>query len=174
MPARRRCRRRRNLRLLGLPAGWLSGIIIATALLALAGKAVAMHLVLLTGFMLIGCFIGESVRLITRKQLRAAFPDALITVAIGILVAACFAVVISGVLEVPFNSALLAFSPSALEAMIILSLVLGLDPVYVATHHLVRMLLIGFVLPVVMRPRPGGADQTGRAEDGCLSALPVP
>ena len=54
----------------------------------------------------------------------------------------------------------MAFSPGALEAMIILSLVLGLDPVYVATHHLVRMLLIGFVLPVVMRPRAAGKDPT--------------
>jgi hypothetical protein len=43
-----------------------------------------------------------------------------------------------------------AFAPGGLEAMTVLALVLGLDPLYVGIHHLVRFLGIGLVLPVAV------------------------
>ena len=46
--------------------------------------------------------------------------------------------------------ALVAFAPGGLEGMMVLGLVLGLDPLYVGVHHLVRFLGIGLALPLVM------------------------
>jgi uncharacterized membrane protein AbrB (regulator of aidB expression) len=43
-----------------------------------------------------------------------------------------------------------AFAPGGLEGMMVLGLVLGLDPLYVGVHHLVRFLGIGLALPLVM------------------------
>ncbi|HLM40281.1 MAG TPA: AbrB family transcriptional regulator [Microvirga sp.] len=52
----------------------------------------------------------------------------------------------------------MAFAPGGLEAMTVLALVQGLDPLYVGIHHLVRFLGIGLGLPVVVallqRERP--------------------
>ena len=52
-------------------------------------------------------------------------------------------------------------------------IVLGLDPVYVGTHHFARFLVIGFALPAIVAgvmPRPveptpavgGGSDSSSR------------
>jgi uncharacterized membrane protein AbrB (regulator of aidB expression) len=43
-----------------------------------------------------------------------------------------------------------AFAPGGLEAMMVLALILGLDPLYVGIHHLARFLGIGLALPLVV------------------------
>ena len=49
-----------------------------------------------------------------------------------------------------FADGLVAFAPGGLEAMTVLALILGLDPLYVGIHHLVRFLGIGLVVPFVV------------------------
>ena len=51
----------------------------------------------------------------------------------------------------PFAQALVAFSPGGLEAMSLLSIALGLDPLFVSAHHLARFILISVTLPFVLR-----------------------
>jgi uncharacterized protein len=45
---------------------------------------------------------------------------------------------------------LVAFAPGGLEAMLVLGASLGLDPIYVGLHHLVRFFGIALLLPVAM------------------------
>jgi hypothetical protein len=59
------------------------------------------------------------------------------------LVATGFAAAAAFLSGVGLADALLAFAPGGLEAMMVLALVLGLDPLYVGTHHLARFLAIG-------------------------------
>ena len=63
---------------------------------------------------------------------------------------------------VSFANSLVAFAPGGLEAMTVLALILGLDPLYVGIHHLVRFLGIGLVLPFLIgwlqRSRPEAAE----------------
>ena len=51
---------------------------------------------------------------------------------------------------VSFANSLVAFAPGGLEAMTVLALILGLDPLYVGIHHLVRFLIIGLALPFLI------------------------
>ncbi len=102
------------------------------------------------GLVLIGLFIAERFRNIQRSTFRRALAAALGSFAIGMGVAALFAAIAACVAGVSFANSLVAFAPGGLEAMTVLALVLGLDPLYVGIHHLVRFLGIGLVLPFVV------------------------
>jgi uncharacterized membrane protein AbrB (regulator of aidB expression) len=66
------------------------------------------------------------------------------------VVAALFAALAAWLAGVSFANGLVAFAPGGLEAMTVLALILGLDPLYVGIHHLVRFLGIGLVLPFLI------------------------
>jgi len=102
------------------------------------------------GLVLIGLFTAERFRNVQRSTLRRALIAALGSFATGMGVAVLFAVVAAWLAGVSFANSLVAFAPGGLEAMSVLALVLGLDPLYVGIHHLVRFLSIGLVLPFVI------------------------
>ncbi|MDJ1157968.1 AbrB family transcriptional regulator [Chelatococcus sp. SYSU_G07232] len=97
---------------------------------------------------LLGAFIGTRFRTVDRPSLVASLPAALGSFAVSGVVAALFAVAAAEFARVPFGAALVAFAPGGLEAMTVLALVLGLDPIYVGAHHLARFLGIGVALPL--------------------------
>jgi len=111
------------------------------------------------GLVLIGLFIAERFRNIQRSTLRKALVAALGSFTIGMMVAALFASAAAWLAGVSFANGLVAFAPGGLEAMTVLALILGLDPLYVGIHHLVRFLGIGLVLPFLI-----GWLQRGRPE----------
>ncbi len=102
------------------------------------------------GLVLIGLFIAERFRNIQRSTLKRAFIAALGSFTVGMVVAALFAGVAAWLAGVSFANGLVAFAPGGLEAMTVLALILGLDPLYVGIHHLVRFLGIGLVLPLLI------------------------
>jgi membrane AbrB-like protein len=102
------------------------------------------------GLVLIGLFIAERFRNIQRSTLRRALIAALGSFTVGMAVALAFAALAAWLAGVSFANSLVAFAPGGLEAMTVLALVLGLDPLYVGIHHLVRFLGIGLVLPFIV------------------------
>lgn len=102
------------------------------------------------GLVLIGMFIAERFRDVRRSTLRKSLVAALGSFAIGMAVATAFAILAAWLAGVSFANGLIAFAPGGLEAMTVLALVLGLDPLYVGIHHLVRFLGIGLVVPFVV------------------------
>lgn len=52
---------------------------------------------------------------------------------------------------VPMANALIAFAPGGLEAMVALGLALGLDPLYVTSHHVARFVLLSLSVPLLAR-----------------------
>jgi membrane AbrB-like protein len=102
------------------------------------------------GLVLIGLFIAERFRTLDWLTIRRIIPAALGSFAVGMAVAAAFAAAASWLAGVGFADALVAFAPGGLEAMMVLALVLGLDPLYVGVHHLARFLGIGFAVPFVI------------------------
>lgn len=102
------------------------------------------------GLVLIGMFIAERFRSLQRDTLRKSLTAGLGSFVIGMVVAVCFASLAAWLAGVSFANGLVAFAPGGLEAMTILALVLGLDPLYVGIHHLVRFLGIGLALPFVI------------------------
>lgn len=99
------------------------------------------------GLVLIGMFVAERFRNLQRSALKKALIASIGSFATGMAVATAFAALASWIADVSFANGLVAFAPGGLEAMTVLALVLGLDPLYVGVHHLVRFLGIGFVLP---------------------------
>ena len=102
------------------------------------------------GLVLIGLFIAERFRNIQRSTLRRALVAGLGSFSVGIGVAVLFSALAAWAAGVSFANSLVAFAPGGLEAMTVLALILGLDPLYVGIHHLVRFLSIGLVLPFLI------------------------
>lgn len=109
------------------------------------------------GLVLVGVFIAERFAALDRRSLAKLMPPALASFAVTMGVAAIFAVAASWVTGIGLAEALVAFAPGGLEAMMVLALILGLDPLYVGVHHLVRFLGIGLILPFLvswLKPKP--------------------
>jgi uncharacterized membrane protein AbrB (regulator of aidB expression) len=70
--------------------------------------------------------------------------------AVGTAVASVFAVAASVLLSLPIGDVVMAFAPGALEAMTTLAFALNLDPAYVGTHHIARLIFVSLVVPVVV------------------------
>lgn len=115
-------------------------------------------------FVLLGAMVAGRIATIDGHAFRRAMPAAFWAFVISMVVAALFAWPAAWLASVPYATALVAFAPGGLEAMAMLALALGLDPLYVGAHHLVRFVAIGLILPpyiglvgkIVMR---GGSDE---------------
>ena len=66
----------------------------------------------------------------------------------------------------------------ALEAMALLAVALGLDPLYVGSHHVVRFMAVGFLLPlaaaVALRMPDRGRAESARPGDAAAPPPPPP
>jgi len=65
--------------------------------------------------------------------------------------AACFAVAVAAVTGVPWPLLLLAYSPGGITEMTLLSLSLGYDAAFVATHHVIRISCLVLCVPWLFR-----------------------
>lgn len=72
-------------------------------------------------------------------------------VALGVALCGLFALVLHLVLEVPLLQALLAYMPGGIEVMVAIAFSTDVDPVFVATHQLLRVLIMCFALPLLFR-----------------------
>ena len=75
---------------------------------------------------------------------------ALLSICAALAVSIGFAWLASEYLGVSFGAALIGYSPGGQEAMVALALVLAVDPIFVATHHLGRYFLINMTLPFIV------------------------
>ena len=75
---------------------------------------------------------------------------AVVSICAALAISVGFAFLASQFLGVSFGAALIGYSPGAQEAMVALSLVLAVDPIFVATHHLGRYFLINMTLPFII------------------------
>ena len=91
-------------------------------------------------------FANTPIRLLMR-YIAAAFGS----FAVAVAIAAVFAVVLINVVSVPLAEVMIAFAPGSVDAMMLLALALGLDPVYVGAHHLTRILMVSVAMPLFAR-----------------------
>jgi uncharacterized protein len=138
-----------GLQRLGMAAPWIFGGMVFSALLHATSLVQGnppewmLHL----GFALVGIYIATRFAQITRKLLISTLAVSFGAFAVSLGVALAFAWIASIAAHVPFGQALVAFAPGGLEAMIILGVALGLDPIYVGLHHLVRFFGLGLLIP---------------------------
>ncbi|MDX2263880.1 MAG: AbrB family transcriptional regulator [Hyphomicrobiales bacterium] len=143
------------------PAGLLLGAMIASATLHLTGLVAGQlpGAILVPTLVVLGAYTGMRFEGASVAALVRSLPALLIAFFVALGVAALFAAAVAEGLGVPWGQALLAFAPGGLEAMIILSFLLGLDPAYVGAHQFARFLFIALLLPVVARRYLAPADR---------------
>ncbi|CAN1503051.1 AbrB Putative ammonia monooxygenase [Rhabdaerophilaceae bacterium] len=101
-----------------------------------------------TAMFFIGTYAGTRLSGITLTSLRSLFLPALVSFVVTLAVTiagAGMAITFAGVAPA---EALIAFAPGGLEAMMVLGVAMGLDPLYLSSHHVMRFALISFGLPI--------------------------
>ena len=71
--------------------------------------------------------------------------------AVAVVITAGFAMLVLAMLDVPVAEVMVAYAPGAVDAMLLLALALNFDPVYVGTHHLVRIFFVMAATPLIVR-----------------------
>lgn len=138
---------------LNVPAGTLLGSLVASALLHAGGVTEARLPGPLVAFcfVVVGSFIGSRLEGMTIRQIVADARAGLLTVALALLISGLFALAASHFLDLPLALLWLAYAPGGLEVMVIMSLALGLDPAFVAAHHMLRFLALSLAMPLLLK-----------------------
>jgi len=71
--------------------------------------------------------------------------------AVALVIAAAAALFASYFLSLRISDLVVAYAPGSVDAMMILSLALHLDPVFVGAHHLARVITVTLALPLIVR-----------------------
>src|SRR5262249_42011308 len=138
---------------LRLPGGLLvgamavSGVLHATGLVQVNLPLPAQIVAFVVMGSIIGArFVGTDIWLLRRLTLVG-----LGALAVGAALMSAFAVAAALLLSLPVGDVVMAFAPGALEAMTTLAFALNLDPAYVGTHHIARLIFVSLVVPVVVQ-----------------------
>jgi membrane AbrB-like protein len=136
---------------LRVPAGYSLGAMAAATVAKLSGifeGAIPEPLLIVT-FVLIGALIGARFQGITRAEIIKASIGGLIATAMTVGIVTLMTLGVSNLVDMPFAQIWLGLSPGGLEAMGALGIALGLDTAFIAAHHVTRLLLLTFLIPVV-------------------------
>lgn len=101
-------------------------------------------------FLVLGASIGARFFGISRTLLLGTGRHALVATLIALLVALGLGHIIHWVTDVPIEVALLAVIPGGVAEMAVLSAALGVDPVFVTFHQVLRNVLLNIVAPFLL------------------------
>jgi membrane AbrB-like protein len=99
----------------------------------------------------LGALVGSRFVNTSARMLVGYLGAALGSFAVSMAVAAIFISIVVYFFPFPIANVVIAFSPGAQDTMMVLSLALHLDPVYVGAHHLARFLVVTFSVAIVAR-----------------------
>ena len=99
----------------------------------------------------LGALVGSRFANTTVAMVMEYFWAALGSAAVAIAISAVFVVAVTHLLPLQTADVLIAFAPGAQDTMMVLALALHLDPVYVGTHHLVRVLIVTIAVALSAR-----------------------
>lgn len=160
---------------LRFPGGLLVGAMAASGVLHATGL-VKVNLPLpaaIVAFVVMGSIIGARFAGTDIWLLRRLTVVGLGALAVGTAVASVFAVAAALLLSLPVGDVVMAFAPGALEAMTTLAFALNLDPAYVGTHHVARLIFVSLVVPVVVHAiRRRAAARAGTERPGVPALQP--
>lgn len=137
---------------LKIPAGYVLGSMAVATIMKLTGNfsgALPPLLVTLT-FIGMGALIGSRFAGITRAEMVQALWGGSVATAITVAVTTLFAIAVSFLVSMPVGQLWLGLSPGGLESMGALAIALGYDTAFIAAHHVARLLLLSFAIPLVV------------------------
>jgi len=137
---------------LSFPGGLIFGAMISSATLHGTGLIATGLPVWLSvaSFIVLGALTGTRFSNADIRLLRHLAGAALGAFAIGTAVALVFALAVARLLSLNTGDLVIAYAPGALDAMMILSLALHLNPAFVGAHHLARFILVLVAVPIVV------------------------
>ena len=138
---------------LRIPAALLAGTLVASGFLQITEIAayklspnVIDYCLLVLGSS-VGCrFADKSFNEIARNALHS-FVATFMLVALGLLAAYIAGLVI----DKNFFTLLLSFCPGGIYEVAVIAIFFDLDPEFVAFHHIIRLLMILFIVPIILR-----------------------
>lgn len=135
------------------PAGMLTGAFFASAALNSTGLLeFTLPLWLATPcYIIMGTNVGLYIGKMEPSTLKPMLGTSLVVFAISLSIALIGALMTSWALDVSFEKVFLAFAPGGMEAMLLISILLDIDPVFVATHQLARFMGLLAFMPVVTK-----------------------
>ncbi|MDP7546453.1 MAG: AbrB family transcriptional regulator [Alphaproteobacteria bacterium] len=140
-------------RILRLPGGQILGPLVVSAIAYLSGLVDGRPPANLIAIaqVVIGSAIGARFVGLNLRQMARPIILALCSALAMLAMAAAFATAIAPWLDLPMHALLLALSPGGLAEMSLIALALNVDTAFIATMHLVRILLIVTMAPIVFR-----------------------
>jgi membrane AbrB-like protein len=138
---------------LRFPAGLLFGAMVGAG--ALRGSGL-IHAVLpwwigSAAILVLGALIGSRFAYTTFRLMVSYLGAAFGSFAVSLLVSAVFALIVAYGFSFPIANVMVAFAPGALDTMMVLSLALHLDPIYVGAHHIARFIVTAFSVAIIAR-----------------------
>ena len=97
-----------------------------------------------------GSLIGTRFVGVDRGALAGAILAGLVCTLVACGVAALGAVLASEIVGLPPAVLLLAFAPGGVEVMAAIAIETGLEPAFVAAHHVFRLLVLTVIVPVMV------------------------
>lgn len=145
---------------LGMVAPMILGSTLSSAILHgfdLVHGSLPLSLTILA-FVILGGMVGARLGGLDRQSLAKLLPLAMVAFVASVAVGALLAWPAALAAQVSYGAAFVAFAPGGLEAMAMLAVVLGYDPLYVGAHHLVRFMAVGLLLPLLIRLLPASEE----------------
>jgi membrane AbrB-like protein len=136
---------------LGFPGGLIFGPMLISALLhGTAWVTVTMPFSVATAAMVgIGTLNGGRFSGTPFRVMLRYLGAGLGAFAVSLVVAGAIGASLTALMPLPISEMIVAYAPGAVDAMMILSLALHLDPVFVGAHHLTRVVVVSLGLPVL-------------------------
>ena len=135
-----------------VPAAWLVGGLAVSAFAQVAGwvEGRPAPFLLFVGFVVAGAVIGSRFAGISRGELRELAWLGAALAALAMAVSALGAALAARMLDLPFGQVWIAYAPGGVEGMAAIAIALDYDPVFVATHHIARLVILFALLPLAI------------------------
>jgi len=138
---------------LKIPAALLSGTLVASGSLQMAEVAtyqissdIIDYCLLILGAS-VGCrFAGKTFSEIRRNALHS-FVATFLLVILGVIAA----LIASLIIEKNFFTLLLSYCPGGIYEVAVIAIFFDLDPEFVSFHHIIRLLMILFIVPIILK-----------------------
>ncbi|KPP85071.1 MAG: putative ammonia monooxygenase [Rhodobacteraceae bacterium HLUCCA08] len=101
-------------------------------------------------FIGMGTLIGTRFTGLDRRGLAGAFLAGVVSTLIACVVASAGAWLAAGIVGLPPAALLLAFAPGGVEVMGAIAIETGLEPAFVAAHHVFRLFVLSILVPVLL------------------------
>ncbi|MCA8884171.1 MAG: AbrB family transcriptional regulator [Rhodobacteraceae bacterium] len=105
-------------------------------------------------FITMGTLIGTRFSGITLRQIGNAALSAVVLTGGGMIIVLLASLAVHEAVGLPVADVLIALAPGGLETMIAMSSVIGADPTFVGFHHVARIFLLSFLIPIALARTP--------------------